>query len=419
MSETSSRSIDTGRSGKALFIALVVVSYVTTFGVPLTLPTPLKIGALIAAGILYTVLGLYGSPYFERFGSPWALFAHYLIQIALGATIIYLSEVRALLIMLPLAGDIAEMPSRRWAIAAGALNVLASLGSASLLISSGVGPDGDRIYPFFSSSFWEIMQPIVFQYLLAFTFVLLFTRAAVREREARTESERLTHELRDANRQLRAYAAQIEELATVHERNRLAREIHDGLGHYLTGINMQIQAGRAVLDRDRDLALDAMAKAQALAQEGLTEVRRSVATLRASPLDNRSLPEAIEILVDECRAAGIATGFAVEGTPCDLSPQVKLALYRVAQEGMTNMCRHAQASSAEVVLDYRNKDRIQLTVSDAGVGSDDPSGGYGLVGVRERVHLLRGTTHIETAPGEGFTLKVEVPATLDRPGLSA
>ena len=258
------------------------------------------------------------------------------------------------------------------------------------------------------------MIPYAMQFLLAYAFVILYTLAAEREHQARTEVERLAAELQQANLQLREYAAQAEELATVHERNRLAREIHDGLGHYLTGINMQIQAGRAVLDYDREVAMDALDQAQSLAQEGLTEVRRSVSALRASPLDNQSLPQAIEGLVDECRASGIATAFSVLGEVRGLAPQIDLALYRVAQEGMTNMRKYAQTTSAEVTLDYRDQDEIRLTICDQGVGTDDPSGGYGLVGVRERVHLLGGTVQVETAPGEGFTLQVQVPAELSR-----
>jgi signal transduction histidine kinase len=215
--------------------------------------------------------------------------------------------------------------------------------------------------------------------------------------------------LGEANRKLREYAAQAEELATVKERNRLAREIHDGLGHYLTAINMQIAAGRAVMEGDPSLAQGPLGKAQELAQTGLAEVRRSVAALRASPLDNRPLREAVGALVDECRAAGIATEYAVHGEVRALAPQAEMTLYRVAQEGLTNVRRHAQASSAEIVLDYRQADGVRMTVHDNGLGSDDPSGGFGLLGVRERVHLLGGEVHIETAPGEGFTLWVEVP----------
>ena len=100
-------------------------------------------------------------------------------------------------------------------------------------------------------------------------FVVVFTQIAVREREARAEVERLAAELTEANRKLREYADQVEELATARERNRLAREIHDSLGHYLTVVNVQIEAARAVID-DRDRALDVLRKAQLLTHEGLT-----------------------------------------------------------------------------------------------------------------------------------------------------
>jgi signal transduction histidine kinase len=255
--------------------------------------------------------------------------------------------------------------------------------------------------------------PIVLSYASALAFVVIFVQGAVRERQARAQVERLAAELGDANRQLRAYAAQAEKLATAQERNRMAREIHDGLGHYLTAINMQVQAGRAVLEHDRSRAFDALDKAQGLAKEGLAEVRRSVASLRASPLDNRSLLDAIGVQVDECRAAGVATALTVRGETCALSPQIELALYRAAQEGLTNICKHAQASSAEVVVDYLDVTPqggvMRLAVHDSGVGSDDPGGGFGLIGVRERMHMLGGKVRVETAPGEGFTLAIELP----------
>jgi signal transduction histidine kinase len=253
------------------------------------------------------------------------------------------------------------------------------------------------------------MVPVALPYLLGFAFVFFYSLAAVREREARTEVERLAAELQAANQRLREYAAQAEELATAHERNRLAREIHDGLGHYMTGIHMQIQAGRAVLDIDREAALDALEKAQALAQEGLTEVRRSISALRASPLDAQSLSQAVEALANECRTAGIETRVAVRGEAYELSPQAELTLYRVAQEGLTNVRRHAQAALAEVTLDYRDAGQVQLTVRDDGVGAEAPGGGYGLVGVRERVHLLEGQVEVETVPGKGFSLRVSIP----------
>src|SRR6185369_12887105 len=115
--------------------------------------------------------------------------------------------------------------------------------------------------------------------------------------------------LAEANQQLRDHAAQVEELASTKERNRLAREIHDSLGHYLTVVNVQIGAAQAILEQDRPRALDHLSKAQALTQEGLAEVRHSVAALRASPTESGPLPEALAKLAEQWNAAGLSTRF--------------------------------------------------------------------------------------------------------------
>jgi len=413
MNKTSSRPLAPALQGQILTIALVIISYVITFGSELPSLTPLRTGLLIGLGIVYAVVYLACAERCERSGSPAAMAAFFAVQITIGTAILYLSENRAWLLMLPLAGNSVAWFPRRWMLVTCAA-ILAAMGLAmGLFVLTIVGPDGEQLAPIDSGLFWITILQNVLAYSGAIAFVIIFTGIAVREREARDEVERLATELRDANRQLREYAIQAGELATLKERTRLAREIHDGLGHYLTAINMQIQAGRAVLEHNRETALDALDKAQTLAQEGLAEVRRSVAALRASPLDTRPLPEAVGDLVDECRAAGIATDYAVLGEVRALDLQAEQVLYRAAQEGMTNMRKHAQASRAEVTLAYpeagRDTEMARLTVRDYGVGSGDPSGGFGLVGIRERVRLLGGEIHIETASGEGFTLAVEVP----------
>jgi signal transduction histidine kinase len=175
---------------------------------------------------------------------------------------------------------------------------------------------------------------------------------------------------------------------------------------------VQLEAARTVLDSDRPRALDALAKAQALAKEGLAEVRRSVAALRAAPTDGRPLPEVIAALADETRAAGVATELAVLGTPRRLAPEAELTLYRAAQEGLTNLRKHAHASRADLTLDYRDEATVRLAVRDNGVGADGAGtarGGFGLLGVRERAHLLGGAVRVRTAAGWGFALDVEVP----------
>jgi signal transduction histidine kinase len=244
---------------------------------------------------------------------------------------------------------------------------------------------------------------VALAYGTGIVFVVVFTRVAAAEREARTA-------LAQANQRLRDHAAQVEELATTKERNRLAREIHDSLGHYLTVVNVQIGAARTILEQDRPRALDHLSKAQALTQEGLAEVRHSVAALRASPTESGPLPQALAKLAEQWNAAGLSAKFAVAGTIRPLTPQANLTLYRAAQEALTNVGKHAHATSVDLHLDYRDEDSVHLSVKDDGVGSDNSEGGFGLLGVRERVQQLSGEVRVRTGSGKGFALEVELPA---------
>jgi signal transduction histidine kinase len=256
---------------------------------------------------------------------------------------------------------------------------------------------------------WESVVEPVISFLFAVLFTLVFTQIAVSAETARGEVERLATQLSEANRKLREYAVEVEELATVRERNRLAREIHDSLGHYLTVVNVQIEAARAVMDRDRNRTLDALQKAQSLTHEGLQEIRRSVASLRSSPLDNASLSDVLRAAVLESQTNGIATEMQVLGEARSLSRQTELTLYRAAQEGITNVRKHAKAGHVSLVLDFRDAAKVKLCVKDDGVGAENATGGFGLLGLRERAQLLAGEVRVQTSPGNGFTLEVEVP----------
>jgi signal transduction histidine kinase len=244
---------------------------------------------------------------------------------------------------------------------------------------------------------------------MAALFTLAFTQITVSAEKARGEVERLAAELSEANGKLREYAMQAEELAATRERNRMAREIHDSLGHCLTVVHVQLEAARTTFDRDPAQALDALGKAQKVAQAGLQDIRRSVAALRVSPLHNRSLADAIGQLASENQAAGLTTEVAVLGQARTLSPAVELTLYRAAQEGLTNCRKHSQANSARVLLDFQKGEIVRLVVSDKGVGASDTPQGFGLLGLRERAQLLGGQVRVQTAPGQGFALEVEVP----------
>jgi signal transduction histidine kinase len=245
----------------------------------------------------------------------------------------------------------------------------------------------------------------------ALAFTLIFTSIAVRESSARSEIQRLAADLRLAHRRLAEYAAQVEELATMRERNRVAREIHDNLGHYLTVVNVQIEAAKTVMNSQPDKAQDALDKAQNLTQEGLAAVRRSVSALRESPLENQTLAEALAGLATELREAGLVTELTIEGESANRDPKIELALYRAVQEGLTNVRKHARASRVDIWLHYL-PEQTTLTVKDNGVGTDladENHGRFGLIGIQERVQLLDGRMEIQTAPQQGFQFTITLP----------
>jgi signal transduction histidine kinase len=121
------------------------------------------------------------------------------------------------------------------------------------------------------------------------------------------------------------------------------------------------------------------------------------------------LDKAIASLVQETQSSGIVTGFKVTGEQRALENKVALALYRAAQEGLTNVRRHARASRVDVLIDFQSA-AVCLEVKDNGVGASRTDGGFGLLGIRERMQLLGGSLEINTGPGKGFCMRVSVPA---------
>jgi len=238
-------------------------------------------------------------------------------------------------------------------------------------------------------------------YAAGYVFIVAFTRIARSEEQARRELER-------AHRQLADYANQVERLATMRERNRLAREVHDSLGHYLTALNVQLEIATKLMETNPARAREATAQAKQLASEGLAEVRRSVAALRPSPLDDAPLPQAIRNLVDETRCTDLAVSFEQTGSARPLSPEIETVLYRAAQEALTNVRKHARASAVEVRLIFE-ADIARLGVRDNGIGRQEARDGVGLSGLRERVTAIGGQMWAENYPDGGFVVEVTVP----------
>src|SRR6266404_5125009 len=375
-------------SGNIAFVIVVCASYASATAALIYTRRSLpawEVGVLLAAAAAYLLVGTYGFMRCRRSGSRVGAVVYFVTQLLLAYTLIRLrgSAGELSLILLPLAGQSALVLTTQLMIPVCVLIYLT------------------LVMPLLLRSRWVDAIAIAIVYGTGIVFVVVFTRVAASEREARTA-------LAEANQLLRDHAAQVEELATTKERNRLAREIHDSLGHYLTVVNVQIGAAQAILDQDRPRALDHLSKAQALTQEGLAEVRHSVASLRAPETESRPLPEALAKLVEQWTAAGLGAKLAISGTIRPLTPQTNLTLYRATQEALTNVAKHADANSVVVQLNYRGEG-VYLGVKDDGVGSDNSEGGFGLLGVRERVQILGGSVRVSINAGRGFTLEVEIP----------
>lgn len=230
-----------------------------------------------------------------------------------------------------------------------------------------------------------------------------------RERKSRSRAFALSVELDEANEKLRAFSRQVEELAATTERNRIAREIHDTIGHSLTVVNVQLETAKALLDTDTEKAGSFLEKAQEVTKKGLAEVRSSVASLRASPLDGLTLDQALKKLIGSSFGGEVVTDFEfVNGFP-SLPGSTESALFRCAQEALTNVRKHAEATEVRVVLDLSQSTLASLEISDNGKGCSVTSSGFGILGIRERIQLLDGAISINTSPGDGFRLNVSVP----------
>lgn len=210
------------------------------------------------------------------------------------------------------------------------------------------------------------------------------------------------------------------EVATLEERNRVAREIHDTLAQGFTGILVQLQAAERLSLKNPAASLQSVQDARELARESLQEARRSVLNLRPTVLENHTLDEAIAEQASRFEAqTGIQTRFIIEGYPSPLHPGVEKNLYRIMQEALTNITRHAEAQHVWITLAF-NPDSVHLTITDDGKGlngqlealqnsANRPDGHFGLLGIQERARVVSGRAIIESPATGGTTIKVVIP----------
>ena len=237
----------------------------------------------------------------------------------------------------------------------------------------------------------NMLSRLIF-YVSASCFTVLFSFVVMAQQEGRRKAEALTQ--------------QVKSLATALERARIAREIHDALGHALTTLDVQLELAQRLYHRDPEGTEQALASAKRLTHQCLTEVRRSVQTMRASAFD---LSTAVEQLVQQAQNLQGLTIHQHLNLP-QLSLQTSHQLYCIIQEGLTNVHKHA-AASVVTLTGNQDDQGIWLELKDDGQGfhPQHPQTGFGLRGMQERTLLLGGHLTIESSPGQGTRIRVVIP----------
>lgn len=285
---------------------------------------------------------------------------------------------------------------------------LSLLSYGIILLSRPIVPENFRRDIIAMSWDWRLSNILLFS--LTLIFALLLINALLAERQSREQLEIAHQQLEIINQQLCQYALRIEDQATLQERNRIAREIHDGLGHTLAAQTIQINNTLLFWQSNNDKALTFLKQAKEQGAEALLEIRRSLSVLRSNPLQGQTLKSAIEkLLTDFQQTTGIEPDCKID-LPYTLPTEVNTALYRIVQESLTNICKHAQATSVTVGL-LAQAGIIHLSIEDNGKGFNPTQNttGFGLQGMRERAVALGGKLNLHSQLGTGCCISVSLP----------
>jgi signal transduction histidine kinase len=212
--------------------------------------------------------------------------------------------------------------------------------------------------------------------------------------------------------QLTLLSAQSRQSAVMAERNRMARDIHDTLAQGFTGVIVQLEAAGEAMSQSRTARVsDHLNQASELARESLREARRSVQALRPQALEGKQVSEALKDLIEKMtRGTTVHAEFTLQGNQQKLPPEWEANLLRIGQEVLTNVLRHARASTFNVLLVFDSRE-IRLNLRDDGCGFDPKRRheGFGLQGMRERAEGMGGQLSIESANGKGTMISIALP----------
>lgn len=260
-------------------------------------------------------------------------------------------------------------------------------------------PESVRLLLLFGKNFLYSLNIVVF--MISLLFYIL---------SAITERHRIEEELRmasQANRELNSYLALSEKIAEDRERKRIAREIHDTLGHALTGISAGIDAVKVLVDIDTNRAKEQLNNVSVVVRDGIRDVRGSLNKMRPGALENNTLKEALIKIIREYEAiSNLEIHLRYEWDNIDLDIAKEDIVFRVIQESITNSVRHGHAKTIWIEL-LEEDEAYVMTIHDDGVGFDELHYGYGLKQMQERLMIIGGSVHFENR--DGFYTHIEIP----------
>ncbi|MDP4182388.1 MAG: sensor histidine kinase [Bacillota bacterium] len=219
------------------------------------------------------------------------------------------------------------------------------------------------------------------------------------------ENRNYSYELEETKKRIENFAKMVEKVSQLEERNRISREIHDSIGHKLTGILMQLEACIRVGEVDEKKSKELLHLVRDNLKQCSETLRQTVKGLKPTKIKDRML--SIKQMISSFeKATCVKINYQIRGMRYKLNPSIEMVIYRNIQEALTNSVRHGKASAIDVILEY-NDDKIVLSVRDNGVGCDQIHAGMGISGMDERVRVIGGK--IEIYNGNGLIIKTVIP----------
>lgn len=228
----------------------------------------------------------------------------------------------------------------------------------------------------------------MFLFLLINSLVIVIMEFAIYHKEEKHKMDNLYIELQDAHNKLKNYSNIIKELTVIEERNRIARDLHDTLGHNLTGLIMQLEMASSVIDEEQELSKELIEASKTTARDSLKQVRLIVEAIKG---DNHiaDMEEINKLINCFSEKTGIKVDCRIEGKKVSLAPDISITLYRIIQEAMTNAVRHGKADEINIIIIF-SSNLISFDIQDNGKGCKMIKESYGLRGMKERIAMLGG-----------------------------